>query len=570
MARTLEAKDLLKNSTHPFGAKLHAGYTSNKGHSYGASTFAKHGNLDGIVAVNVVDEDNYKGGKDYKNIDDKQEVQHSAITQTSLLAKVGLDVGDNHRLTASHRTEAHEGVRALREQYDMSTMRLTASELTPAQQAMGYVLTDEFAGLNHRVTPPARTFYVKDKNGDYVSGDVGNRIANRKNSVNTTNLEWRGQNMGFVDYFDANVYRMQAKRDSTPEDLAGVPLVSGATMTTLGANINLNSEAGDDYLLKYGINYRHQTATPERLADGYQAQEKTDAGVYVEGIADVGKFTITTGLRYDYFKIHQAMSKNAPTPSHGQLNPSFGVIFSPMDALSLRGSVNYASRSPRLYEPSIAGGLSRNTINFANNVKPETARTSELGFDFKQGNLMASGSYFWQNTKDIHGYQGLSRSLSNMANLGTMKNKGYELSAGYQWHKLTAKGAVSHNTPTLYGNLNDDATLYAVHIGRTWTGSLGYQATPKLELGWRGRLVEDSFTPSEGGGGASLSGITRKGYQLHDVYANYKPFGNDKFNINLAINNLFDENYKPHSQSGSAITLVGAGRDVRLGVNYTF
>lgn len=570
IARSLDAKDLLKDTDRPYGVKLHAGYASNKGHSYGASVFGALGNLDGLVALNVVDEDNYTGGKGYQNVDGKKQVQHSAIAQKSVLAKVGMDINDNHRLTLSHRTETHKGVRALREQYDMSTTRLTASTLAPAQQAMGYTLTDEFAGLNHRVSPPARTFYVKDAQGNYVSGDEGNRIANRTNSESTTNLHWQGQQLGFVSDANANVYRSIAKRDSTPEDLAGIPLVSGARIDTTGANLNLNSEVGDDYLLKYGINYRHQTATPQQLAEGFQAQEKTDAGAYVEGIATLGDWTLTTGVRYDYFKIHKAMSKNAPTPSHAQLNPSLGVIYSPTQALSLRGNVSVASRSPRLYEPSIAGGLSRNVINFAPNIKPETALTRELGFDYKKDNFQASGSYFWQTTKDIHGYQGESRSVSNTANVGTLKNQGYELSAAYTLDKFTAKAAVAHSLPSLYGNLADDATLYAMRVGRTWTGSLGYQLSPKLEVGWRGRKVEDAFTPANLGGGTSLSGVQRNGYQLHDIYANYKPYGNDKMNINFAINNVGDTNYKPHSQSGTATTLVGAGRDIRLGVNFVY
>lgn len=43
IAKTLDAKDLLKNSSNPnFGAKINVGYNSNDGHNYGLSVFGKN------------------------------------------------------------------------------------------------------------------------------------------------------------------------------------------------------------------------------------------------------------------------------------------------------------------------------------------------------------------------------------------------------------------------------------------------------------------------------------------------------------------------------------------------
>lgn len=579
VAKTIEAKELLKDSPNNFGAKINVGHASNDGRSYGVAAFGKMDDFDALVAVNINDEEDYKAGRGYKNIEGSDKVWHSQVKQKSVLAKVGFDANPDHRFTVSHRHEEQSGWRALREQYDMSQSRLRVDEdrgLTPPQRAMGYVLTNEFAGMNVRRNPAVKTFYVKNANGDYVSGDVGNRIADRTNTIKTTNLEWSGKNMGVVDYADANIYHRVAKRASTPEDLTGRPLVSGATLTTQGANVNLNTEFkpfgvfANGYLLKYGINYRKQTATPHLLAPNFQEQQKTDAGVYVEGITDIGQLTLTTGLRYDHFSIDKMMSVGRPKTSHGQFNPSIGLIYQATPDLSFKASHHYATRSPRLYEPSIAGGLSVNIINFAKNIKPETARTSEIGFDYQHDNLAVKGTYFWQNIKDVHGYQGDTRTMSDMANVGKLKNRGYEVNAGYRLNDLTARFGLAHSKPSLVGDLKDDGTLFSVETGRTWTTSLAYQVNPKLTVGWRGRLVEDAYTPTGQGGGQSISGITRKGYRLHDVFANYQPFVNDQFNVNVAVNNLTNENYTPHSQTATTNSLAGAGRDIRLGMNYTF
>ncbi|TWV83521.1 hypothetical protein [Moraxella sp. VT-16-12] len=50
----------------------------------------------------------------------------------------------------------------------------------------------------------------------------------------------------------------------------------------------------------------------------------------------------------------------------------------------------------------------------------------------------------------------------------------------------------------------------------------------------------------------------------------WKPYNNDKSNVNFAINNAFNENYRPHAQRAGETTLVGAGRDFRVGVNFTY
>lgn len=107
--------------------------------------------------------------------------------------------------------------------------------------------------------------------------------------------------------------------------------------------------------------------------------------------------------------------------------------------------------------------------------------------------------------------------------------------------------------------------------GRTYTGSLGYKLQNfPIEFGWRGRLVEDSIgTPSRGSSAATATQI-RKGYDVHDFYVNWKPYNNDKVNVNFAINNAFNENYRPHAQRAGETTLAGAGRDFRVGVNFTY
>jgi len=97
---------------------------------------------------------------------------------------------------------------------------------------------------------------------------------------------------------------------------------------------------------------------------------------------------------------------------------------------------------------------------------------------------------------------------------------------------------------------------------------VAYQfAKPNLEVGVRHRVVEGVDN-----GNAHLQSVAqnREGYNTSDIFANWKPYGNDKVNVNFSVNNIADKNYRPHSQRTSDTTLPGAGRDFRLGVNFTF
>ena len=74
------------------------------------------------------------------------------------------------------------------------------------------------------------------------------------------------------------------------------------------------------------------------------------------------------------------------------------------------------------------------------------------------------------------------------------------------------------------------------------------------------------MTPISDSLGNNLN-LIKYGYDVTDIYANWKPFNNDKLNVNFAVNNVGDEFYYSHSAING---LPGAGREYRVGVNFTY
>ena len=535
ITKTVDAEDLLKGLDKNWGVRLSSGYASNDGVNYGASVFGKAGNFDGLFSYSRNDEKDYEPGKGYTHSNGGKTVPFSALDKRSYLAKIGANFGD-HRLVLSHMNDQHRGIRTVREEF-------TATDnprLTLARQAPAY----------------------------------------RETSLSNTNLEWTARNLGFVEKLDANAYLMKNERYSADDSKNGyagnLPGPSTTVIETKGANFNLDSRIGENTLIKYGINYRHQEIKPPVFFNpALSNPKKSDAGIYAEAIHDIGDFTLTGGLRYDHFDIKTHDGKSV---SDGTVNPSFGVIWQPHEHWNLSASHNYASRSPRLYDAMRQHGRRNAITSIADGTKAERARNTEIGFNYNNGNFAANGSYFWQKIKDaVAGPQQRHDAAGNpiagvreIVNAGYIKNHGYELGASYRTGGLLAKVGVSHSKPRIYDthpeNLLSANPEFAVQTGRTWTTSLSYRfQNPNLEIGWRGRYLQKAS-------GSVLvrdkGEVKRKGYGVNDIFANWKPLGKDTLNVNFAVNNVFNKFYYPHSQRGE--TLPGIGRDIRLGVNYRF
>lgn len=540
IAKTIDAEDLLE-AGQSLGFKVNAGYSTNDEHSYGGAVYGKAGAFDFLLNANKVDQDNYTAGKGYKNYLGGDEVPSSALDKIGVLAKIGVNATDDQRFVLSHFNETNKGVRNVREEFDIFS-----------------------AAVNPRLT-------IERQKPTY-----------RELSLSNTNLEWNGKNMGWIKEATANIYAMKNKRESD-DDKGGYGAVAGYNETavkTTGANINFDSQIRPNTLIKYGINYRHQEIEPNRHGDNYKTNtEKTDSGVYVEAIQDINNFTMTVGGRYDHFDY---TAVNGKKRSDGEFSPSFGVIYQATPALSLSANHSYATRSPRLVDALLSGN---SRVSIADDAEAEKAKNTEIGFNYNVGSYFVNGSYFWQKIDGLLANGQTDRHSptdSNIDNVGYAKNHGWELNAGYDQNNVKAHlgiadsnpefhtdpGRVSCTSPTNCQPISFASKEFGVKIGRTWTAGLAYRFDqPNIEVGVNHRKVEDTTGASAWvGDSESNRSLKREGYNVTDIFANWKPYDNDKMNVNFAVNNIGNKDYRPHT----AMSLPAVGREFRVGVNYKF
>ncbi|MDO4442141.1 MAG: TonB-dependent receptor, partial [Moraxella sp.] len=559
IAKTVDAHDLLKNTDKDWGVKVNAGYSSNDEHSYGVTGFGKAGNFDFLVSYNETSQDNYKPGRKTGRKDSSvaagqyvssytgtgcatqyghtfcqdpnhpsDEVAFQALDKESYLVKAGYNLGD-HRFVLSHFNTKNKGVRNVREEFEWVVM------------------------------PPSTVNY-----GGY-----------RELTMENTNLEYTG-NAGALGKAEANAYVMKNSSEYADTRFHGYAgNTNGKTsVKTTGVNLGFDKQVNDDTLFKYGVNYRNQKTTPHHDNNGKpKTTQKDDIGVYGEVIGNIGNLTLTGGLRYDEFDYTSTSGKKV---SDSAINPSVAVIYQATPALSFNANHYYATRSPRLVDALLsAGGRAADIVE---GTKYEQAKNTEVGFNYNNGNFALDGTYFWQEIdKLLTAGQGARHAETNtdrqIFNAGFAKNKGWELNGRYRLNGLTARLGVAESDPKYYSSTAFNNREFGSTIGRTWTAGLAYQfANPNLEVGVNHRKVEDVKgqsawqTQVNGNRGNDLN-MTKYGYDVTDIYANWKPFNNDKLNVNFAVNNVGDEYYYSHSAISG---LPGVGREYRVGVNFTY
>lgn len=540
---TVDAKDLLVDGK-PFGFKLGSTVSSNKGGSGNIAVYAYQDGFDALFAGNFLNNRDYKDGVGKIN-------QGSKLEQHSYLGKLGYDFNEDHGIRLSYRQEYQKGNRTDKAEF---------------QTDAAY---KGFAGT-----------------------------AQKEQSYN---LEYKGRHVGFLDKIDANLFQIHTDDYKPPKGAPDGTQKSNelelSKIKAKGANLNLASTLGDGHLVKYGFNYRHESAQSSdkspwlkilKLND-VNDEKKTDYGIYTEGIWNLHPVTLTTGLRYDHFKYTAANGQNA---ANGQLNPSVGIIWDVNDNFSLLGNLNQASRSPRLNEALLANERAGNAVDVDKDLKAETARRAEIGFKWQQNGFNLSGSVFHQNIKDLVVYQwakidnkkAVINERGRIFNGGKLTTNGYEIDASYRNGGLTARLGVSYVKPRLKGEMyygespilaeDHESSFTFWNTGRQWLTGLSYRfEQPKLEIGWRGRYAQStSFTDAARKKGTVKS--VKNGYGVHDLYANWQPLGKDNMNVNFAVNNIGNKKYRSHSQrfpDGVArVPFYERGREFVFGLNYRF
>ena len=158
------------------------------------------------------------------------------------------------------------------------------------------------------------------------------------------------------------------------------------------------------------------------------------------------------------------------------------------------------------------------------NLNPESATSTELGFKYNTSNFKISGAFFNRKAKNIIDYvKENENDLWNAVNIGSLKTSGFELDFRYNFQ--------NQNYLNLgYTNIKDNNYVSNINFSKYSLNSLKHHFTSKLNLNYI-RNVNHSFVYKY----AERS--DKSSYNILDSKIMYKK------GLFIYVNNIFDEVY---------------------------
>ena len=158
------------------------------------------------------------------------------------------------------------------------------------------------------------------------------------------------------------------------------------------------------------------------------------------------------------------------------------------------------------------------------NLNPESATSTELGFKYNTSNFKISGAFFNRKAKNIIDYvKENENDLWNAVNIGSLKTTGFELDFRYNFQ--------NQNYLNLgYTNINDNNYVTNINYSKYSLNSLKHHFTSKLNLNYI-RNVNHSFVYKY----AERS--DKSSYNILDSKIMYKK------GLFIYVNNILDEVY---------------------------
>ena len=158
------------------------------------------------------------------------------------------------------------------------------------------------------------------------------------------------------------------------------------------------------------------------------------------------------------------------------------------------------------------------------NLNPESATSTELGFKYNTSNFKISGAFFNRKAKNIIDYvKENENDLWNAVNIGSLKTTGFELDFRYNFQ--------NQNYLNLgYTNINDNNYVSNINFSKYSLNSLKHHFTSKLNLNYI-RNVNHSFVYKY----AERS--DKSNYNVLDSKIMYKK------GLFIYVNNILDEVY---------------------------
>ncbi len=338
---------------------------------------------------------------------------------------------------------------------------------------------------------------------------------------------------------------------------------SGAFVEAVTYDITVGGDASFDH--QEGTDAGNpDSSRPDADAKDLGAFARFDLGIY-------DKVHIIPAARYSYY-VREANESvfDAEDQKESRLSPQIAVQLTPFEWVNVYGSYAETFRAPTMDEIYFEMDWAPYPIRVVANpdLDPEVAKTYEAGIGFKFDNIITKDDAFRAKavvfTETVEDFISASPDFTmnggimeyTNINTGEVKRTGFELDSGIRVSNYSVDVAYG----IIKGEDQDDKDKKTGSVPQNVTVRLG-AAVPKAGLAffWKSKFVDESDY--------TLMGGSDDAYNVHGagmVWKTAEKKSAADYRVDLAVNNIFDEEYETYRGS------TGPARDVRVSCTASF
>lgn len=542
--RTVDPTDLLRNG-RDYGVIAKGGWFSNDGYKLSGTVYARLTGDIGILGSFVhVDREDFKDGNGTT-------LRGTAAKQQLGFVKIGGDLGAGHRLTLSYEQRNEEGAFGMRPNWPvLANDRLFAVEGKRKTAIANYGF-ETGAGIDLEATGYwTRTEFTQNRTDRW--GLYG------------ANIDSWG--------FDARARIRRAGHDVTIGFEHRADRVVGQY---LGAPAKWQAWAWDP-------------------AVGRFEEKGALLGVYLQDRWRVVEpLLLSFGARYDAYDLDQVTYRKGIDSDGVSFNA--GATLDVLPGLSLNAGYAEAFRGKEIGD-GFTLEKRPGRISLAPGLKPERVENIEGGVKYARGGITASAVYYRTKIRDVVLDQlgavrtpGTIQDAVFYENVGNFKAEGFELRAGYRTGPFSIEGYFNHYDSRLNDKRIEGYEQIALgnSLGDNWAVSAAFEPSSDLSLRATVTRYEDLndievlFREKQLGFVNQTYFIDKPGYTVVDIAGTWRPFGTDMIELQAAVYNLLDKQYRAHASVGdySQIGVAGyeivrglpePGRNIRLSIAFRY
>lgn len=540
--RTVDPTDLLRGGSD-YGAIAKAGWFSNDGYKLSGTAYARLTGDIGILGSFVhVDREDFRDG-------DGSTLRGTGARQQLGFLKVGGELGGGHRLTLSYEQRNEEGEFGQRPNWPvLASDRLFPVEAKRKTAIANYGLATA-AGIDLEGT------------GYWTRSELTQDRFDRWGLYGADIESWG---------FDA---RARVRR--------------GGHDLTIGAE-HRSDRVASQYLAAPAM-WQPWAWNP---AIGRFEEEGSLMGLYFQDRWRVAvPLLLSFGVRYDAYDLDQVTYRDGIDSDGVSYNAGATLDVAP--GLSLNAGYAEAFRGKEIGD---AFTLEKRPgrVSLSPTLRPERVENIEGGVKYDRDGINASAVYYRTSIRDVVLDQlGADRTPGTIQdavfyeNVGDFKAEGFELRAGYRTGPFSLDAYFNHYDSRLNGKRIEGYEQIALgnSVGDNWAVSAAFDPSPALGLRATVTRYEDLddvevlFREKQLGFIGETQFIDKPGYTVLDLFGSWRPFGTDTVELQAAVYNLLDKQYRAHASVGDYSGIPGyeivrglpePGRNIRLGVSFRY